>query len=274
MKVLAVMLVSFIFLCLAAAQDAVLVLTNAQTIEISGNYEIKGNFVVFTDADGELNQLPKKLVDFEATERMNAAKTTEDVAEVVDPPAGERSIASVSERLDLYQRSEPINLSDNDLNRYARSHPGNRSDQQDNRSDQKEVSSQEPWRFDPSPESEDPADPVTTDLKSLQRALSQQLAVIDARIRQLDADIKKREKEVITNSLPPREKYWEDDLGGGFHENELDDQGKEIPNSNVGAIAVRNDYEIAQMKREREELLRERAAIIAKGRKAGVRNLR
>ncbi len=267
MKVAAIICVSFLFWCVSQAQDSVLVLTNAQTIEITGSYEIKGNYVVFTDAYGELSQLPKKLIDFAATERTNTERATQKVVAVADEETGERNFSSVSRRLDSDQHSESISLGDNDLNRFARTHHGNSSDQQ------------EEYEFDSQEKSEEPASPATTDLHQLQRSLKQELVTIDAKIMQLDVDIQKREDQVIANSLkeldePYRNEKYEIDRGGGFHTNEIDDLGMEIPDTGVGVSRARQDSQVKRMQQERAKLVKQREAIIAEARNAGIRNLR
>jgi len=44
-----------------------LVLTNGRVIEIQGTHQVKGQFVIYHDVDGEMLQLPLKVVDLEAS---------------------------------------------------------------------------------------------------------------------------------------------------------------------------------------------------------------
>lgn len=62
------LLLSGVLLPEAAAADW-LVTRDGQRIETQGNWHMKGRAVLFTHADGRVDQLPRDYIDFEASER-------------------------------------------------------------------------------------------------------------------------------------------------------------------------------------------------------------
>jgi|GEM_PF-6920575 len=51
-----------------------LVTRDGQRIETQGNWQMKGRAVLFTHADGRVDQLPRDYIDFEASERATAGE--------------------------------------------------------------------------------------------------------------------------------------------------------------------------------------------------------
>jgi hypothetical protein len=52
----------------SSVEDHVLVLKNGRKVKTSGDYEIKGSFIVFKNAKDQVVQFPQKILDMEATE--------------------------------------------------------------------------------------------------------------------------------------------------------------------------------------------------------------
>ena len=52
----------------------IIALKNGQTLEIPGSFEVKGAYVVYTNEDGDLLQLPLKMVDVERSHQLTAER--------------------------------------------------------------------------------------------------------------------------------------------------------------------------------------------------------
>ena len=64
--------VLFLLMALPLWAKEIIVLKNGQRFSIQGSYEIKGSFLVFTGANGQLQQLPLRMVDLEKSKQMTA----------------------------------------------------------------------------------------------------------------------------------------------------------------------------------------------------------
>lgn len=74
----AVALVAVLVASMAASMPAAadwLVTRDGQRIETQGRWQMKGKAVIFTQADGRIDQLPRDYIDFEASERASRGET-------------------------------------------------------------------------------------------------------------------------------------------------------------------------------------------------------
>lgn len=93
-----------------------LVLTNGKRASYRGEYVVDGNFVKFENPQGELVQLPLKLVDLEKTQAHNAPKPKPAVVEVAKPlPPKAGTYASA---LDA-KRTTPLVIDGENMRHYA-----------------------------------------------------------------------------------------------------------------------------------------------------------
>lgn len=94
-----------------------LVLTNGKRVPFQGEYRIEGTFVRFENLQGELLQLPLKLIDLERTKAHNAPKAEAESAAVsVKQPPKPGTLARALDN----KRAEPLVVNKETMRHYAR----------------------------------------------------------------------------------------------------------------------------------------------------------
>ena len=133
-----------LFFAVPMAMADYLVLTNGKRIHVPAGYQVKGQFVVFSNAAGELNQLPLKIVDLEKSKAYSKLKEEEAAAKAlalkeaqeqrqkqVDKNSSMAEIAAYVEKHRDAENPKPsgVSISDDELQDYSANNPMRENEQ-------------------------------------------------------------------------------------------------------------------------------------------------
>lgn len=102
-------MLAMVLVCTFALAD-VIALRNGKQMIIPGTYEIKGAYVVFEDARGQLVQLPLKMVDLEKSKELTdayKAEMAEKAKRAAQKPKEEKDAMSMSEIAEIVESKRP-----------------------------------------------------------------------------------------------------------------------------------------------------------------------
>ena len=227
----------------------VLVLKNGKQLKFPGTYEVKGQFVVFSNEAGQVVQLPLKLVDLEksksATAELHAKLEAQAELAKAPPPKKEQKkemsmgeIAAIieSNRDEENQPEDDISIGGENLRSYGENNPRATGTEaafvpvNDDEADTPEKANTR-------------RDEFATSYQTLNGKLNQ----VNARIQNLEANLSIFETQAAYNEGPT----------GGMYE-----------------MAEKTREEITKLEQEREGIQKEMSALERNARKAGVRDLK
>jgi len=129
------MVIFLVFIALPSLADDLLVLKNGKRFKIDSSYELKGQFVVFKQ-NGQLQQLPLKIVDLEKSKQATADLRAKEEAELKAkaPKPKEKDTAKYSSMSEIAEfvetnrtkdnpRKEGVSISSDRLDKYSSNNP-------------------------------------------------------------------------------------------------------------------------------------------------------
>lgn len=220
----------------------VLVLRNGKTMVFEGTYEVKGSYVVFKDDQGQLVQLPIKLVDLEksqvATVEFKKELERQAAAQAAKPPEEKESM-SMSEIAEMVEAKRPkdqppprVVLGNDKLDAYSSANPAPKNNAM-------EVASFEPLT---TPEK----------MEEARKELIEAHAKLQGELDQLDAAVDSAVQ--YADSLAQESAFGDDPTGSMFEAMEKADKAVE------------------DLRKKREEKANELKSLENAARQAGLRN--
>ena len=133
MKSLFGLFLLFFTFCTFARADFI-VLKNGKTLKTKGAYQVKGQYVVFTIENGQLTQIPVKIVDLEKShaateqEKQRIQKKLEALNSEPPPPVKDATMAQIAEyvennRLPEDRVQRDVSLDEEKLNKFSENNP-------------------------------------------------------------------------------------------------------------------------------------------------------